>query len=89
MKLIKANIEDAKRSYNHNRKMLEEFRNSGEACMEVVEYSQAHAKSCASSLTTSVRRFKMFNIQVVMKKGRVFLINTLLTKELTAKKAES
>lgn len=89
MKLIKANIEDAKRTYNRIRKTLEEFRDSGEACMEVTEYTHKHAKSCASSLTTSVRRFKMFNIQVITKKGRVFLINTLLTKELTAKKAGS
>ena len=89
MKLIKAEITEKKRPWNDNRKILREFLDSNEACMEVTEHTHKHAKSCHWSLTNSARKFKMFNIEVVMQKGRVFLINTLLTKELTAKKAGS
>lgn len=89
MKLVKVNITEVKRPWNDNHKLLQEFENSNEPCMEVVEYTHKHAKSCHWSLSSSVRRFKMFHIHVVIRKGRVYLINTLLTKELTAKKAGS
>ena len=80
MKLIKANIESIEnfnRRRNNNWKLLNDFIESGERCMEVVDYTNKNAKSCHGSLCASIKRFKLFSVECISRNDRVFLIKVL------------
>lgn len=56
-----------------NYKFLKEFDDSGIACAEVVNYSHKHAASCMSSLSKTIKRYKMEWLRVQMQDGKVYI----------------
>ena len=61
-------------------RMIEEFRNSGRAVMEVIftRYEYISAASCRSTFANTLNAMKLYHIRVMTKNGRVFLVNDLL-----------
>ena len=57
-----------------NLHILEEFINSGMDCARVDGYDNSKAEYCASSLSTSIRRFKLFGVKAIKRGDDVFLI---------------
>lgn len=54
--------------------LLEEFRDSGMKCAKVEGFTQKTAGYCATSLNASIKRYKMFNIRAMTRKGKVYLV---------------
>lgn len=57
-----------------NLELLEEFANSAMNCAKVEDFTQRNARGCAASLNSSIKRYKMLNIEAHEVKGEVFLI---------------
>lgn len=57
-----------------NKQIIDEFIESGMKCAEVEGYTQKNATSCVQSLTQTIKRYRMFNVRAIQRKGRVFLI---------------
>lgn len=58
-----------------NEKILDEFFESGNVCVELVNYTHVNAKSVQSSLNTHIRRRGMQNIVYAkFRNGHVFLV---------------
>lgn len=70
----KNELERVKRPYGNNYEVLMKFRDSDLECVKLLGWTHKHAKSCAWSMTESARRFKMFNIRVIMRGGEVYLL---------------
>ena len=63
-----------KRPYTDVHKLLCEFAEGDYDICEVIEFTQANAKSCYASFHSSIVRYRMANIDVSIRRGRVFLI---------------
>lgn len=77
MKLEKWDINELKNvrsKYGNNLLILEEFANSDLECARVHGYTCKNAQVCASSLNVSIKRYRMFGIRAICRKGMVFLI---------------
>lgn len=57
-----------------NLEILEEFMNSGLECAKIEGYSHKNAKSAQSCLYSSMKRFGLKGIAVVVRKGNLFLL---------------
>lgn len=57
-----------------NKKIIDEFIESGLQCAEVEDYTQNSAESCVASLKQTIKRYRVFNVRVTRRKNRVFLI---------------
>lgn len=58
-----------------NAKILDEFLESGETCVEIVDYTHVNAYSCQGSLSTYIRSHKLNKtVEAVARNGRVFLV---------------
>ena len=57
-----------------NKQLIDDFIESGMKCAEVEGFTQQDAKSCASSLYQTIKRYRVFNVKAIMRKDRVFLI---------------
>lgn len=64
------------------RELLMEIVSSGHAYVEVKGFPHKDAKSCAGSLQVACKRDRFKQLKVVTNKNRVFVINTLLAKEV-------
>lgn len=53
--------------------VLNEFIDGDHDVMEVTEFTNKNAESCASSMSAAVKRYR-FNIQVIKRGERVFLV---------------
>lgn len=53
--------------------VLNEFAHGYHDVMEVTEFTNKNAESCASSMSAAVKRYR-FNIQVIKRGERVFLV---------------
>lgn len=74
MKLVPYDAKDVsyyKKTKNFD--LLTEFANSDNDCCMVTDYTQKSAISCQASIRKSIERFKMDNVVVFVRKGRVFL----------------
>lgn len=77
MKLVPYEMEKLgpiRRRYSENRRILEEFVESGLNCAEIENFTQKSAQSAQSSLIGSIKRYKITTVQVAVRKNRVFLI---------------
>lgn len=76
MKLIPYDKKDLCIGYRFtsNLKILEDFANSGLECAKVEGFPQKNAGQSAASLNQSIKRYKMFTIRAISRKGEVFLI---------------
>lgn len=61
-------------SRSENRKILEEFMNSGLDCAKVENFTQKSASTCSSSLALSIKRYHYTSIQAVKRGDEVFLV---------------
>ncbi len=58
-----------------NAKMLDEFLESGETCVEIVDYAHMNAYSCQSSLSHYIRKHKLHKMVVaISRNGHVYLV---------------
>ena len=59
-----------------NLEILEEFVNSGLECAKIEGYPHKNAKSAQSCLYSSMKRFGIDGIAIVVRKGNLFLLKT-------------
>lgn len=57
-----------------NKTIIDEFIESGMQCAEVEGYTQKTAASCVNSLKQTIKRYRVFNVKVMSRQNRVFLI---------------
>lgn len=57
-----------------NQQILKEFADSGLSCTKLEGFTQANAYIRAAALRRSAIKFGMLNIQVIARKGEVYLI---------------
>lgn len=78
MKLVPYDVNELGSYYRKtkNLKLLNEFADSGLDCAKVEDFTQKDARSCASALSKAIKHFRFGNIQVVTRKGCVFLVKT-------------
>lgn len=85
MELVKRDIKNIRRvsffKKSDNLIALEEFIESGFDCVEVKKFTQKSAKSCASSLRNSIKRYGFSGIAAISRKNHAYLIR----KDTTAK----
>lgn len=77
MKLVKADINKIQPNIykkSNNLKLLEDFINSGEDCMEVVDYTHKKPSGCVWSLNNSIRRYSLGGIRSICRDKRVYLV---------------
>lgn len=76
MKLIPCDVNEFRRGYerSNNYEILREFNESGLDCAKVENYTQINATSCATSLRTSIKRYRFGNLECKVRRGEVFLI---------------
>lgn len=60
--------------YSNNRKILEEFIKLKADCAEITEYGNKTAYSCANSLNSSIKTYKMSGMRAVVRERRCYLI---------------
>ena len=77
MKLVVSEFSDVVKQRSDLFKLLTEFAESEHKCVEVVEYHHKTSASCASAFDKTAKRYKMFNIEVKVRNGRVFLIKKI------------
>lgn len=78
MRLIKSTIPNFRRSKRTmNRKILEDFIESGEQCCEVVDYETALPYTTTTSLNQSIKRYRIGGIKAVTVNKRVYLIKLI------------
>lgn len=77
MRLVKCDREvigNLKSKKSDNYKLLVEFTENGIDCAEVVDFTQKNAKSCATSLVNSIKRFRIHGVKCIQRKEKVYLI---------------
>lgn len=76
MKMIpceRKDIPNGNRNTTNNYKVLTEFVESNFNCVELVDYTQACARNCQTSLQASIRRYRFHTVGVMTRGDRVFL----------------
>ena len=75
-KLVKCDYEvlTKRREYTDNHALLKEFMNSETKCMEYVDYPHKSARSCASTLINSAKRYGYYNIGTRTVGTHVYLV---------------
>lgn len=57
--------------------VIEEFLDSGNVCVEIVEYTNKDAKSVQGSINLYIRRNRMENtVYAIYRRGHVYLVRT-------------
>jgi hypothetical protein len=75
MKLVPSDVKNLgfyKKSSNYE--LLKEFMDSGLKCAELEDFPHSSAAACMSSLRGSIKRYRLFNVRVLTRKGHVFLV---------------
>lgn len=84
MKLIAYDINKINNIGNYknseNMRLINEFVESDMDCVKVEGWTHAHANSCANSFVQTLKRMKKSGIEVVSRKGEVYLIKKNKTK---------
>ena len=81
MKLIKANLIDYKPHNNDAAKAINEFLDMHVPCAEVTEYNYHSPDVCRPRIYMILRDMNMSHIKTSVRKGKVFLINTLIKEK--------
>ena len=61
-------------------KFLTDFQNSGLKCAKIEDWNYVSAESCQSSILAACKHYKILNIKAVIRKGEIFLVNTLISE---------
>ena len=83
MRFIKTNSKEIcnKRNRSKMAKFIMEFSFAGIHCAKVEDFTHAHAKSCASSISVCARRLGMPHIRGAVYGGECFIYNTLIKED--------
>ena len=73
MKLIPYDEKKIYYAKTSNLRILEEFLNSGLTCAKLEGFPQKNAETCACSLRSSIRHFKMQGIKII-KRGETIIL---------------
>ena len=84
MHFVPAKLNDVRnRSKNTDiRSLLMKIIDSGEECVEIKDYTHKTANSCYSALRARIVKDRLNQLEVVTKGSRVFVINTLMVKDV-------
>lgn len=76
MNMIPVDINELKKGYKRssNQKILSQFAESKHDCVKIEDYSQSDCHSCAASLNSSIKRFHMTGLRVIVRGGEVYLL---------------
>lgn len=79
MKMVPYDYRKLERAYGFrttkNERILNEFFESGNTCVELVEYTNKDAKSCQGSINVYIRRHNMqTQVYAIYRRGHVFLV---------------
>lgn len=79
MKMVPYDYRKLERAYGFrttkNERILNEFFESGNTCVELVEYTNKDAKSCQGSINVYIRRHNMQTlVYAIYRRGHVFLV---------------
>ena len=64
------------------RGLLNKIVSSGQACVEIKGFQHKTIESCRSSLLAAIRRDRLKQLKVTTKDNRIFVINTLMVKDV-------
>ena len=64
-----------------NVRLLNEFVNSGLVCATVEDFEQRDANVCATSLRKTALRERLYSVKVIVRKGKVYLINEIIANK--------
>lgn len=75
MKLVPTNREKLGHLYkmSKNQKILQEFIDSGEDCVELIDHGHASARNCQTCLCASRRKFGFDNVGIAMRGDKIYL----------------
>ena len=83
MHFVPCKIDNAGRRTNTDlRKLLMRILESGNECVEIKDYEHKDAYSCANALRARIKKDRLKQLEVITKDQRVFVINTLLVKDV-------
>ena len=79
MKMVPYDYRKLEKAYGFrttkNERILNEFLESGNTCVELVEYTNKDAKSCQGSINVYIRRHNMqTQVYAIYRRGHVFLV---------------
>ena len=63
---------------SENQKIINEFANSGLACVKLDGWTHRNATYCANSLRHTIKTLHMEHIKAVVRKNEVYLIDTIV-----------
>lgn len=63
---------------SENQKIINEFANSGLACVKLEGWLHRNATYCANSLRHTIKILHMEHIKAVVRKNEVYLIDTIM-----------
>lgn len=64
------------------RKLLTRIIESGNECVEIKDFTHKNVNSFATSLRDRIKKDRLCQLTVVTKNQRIFVINTLLVKDV-------
>lgn len=79
MRMVECDIKDVVYSKNgykrtKNFEFIMKFLESGMDCVKVEEYTNKDAKSCASALNISIKKFNLTGARAILSNGEVYLV---------------
>lgn len=76
MKFVQCEIEEigGLKKYSNNYKILMKFIESNIPCARLENWTHVNAGSCQNSLITSIKRYKLNQVGVSIRDGKVYLI---------------
>ena len=85
MHFVACKIDEARGNRSKNsdiRKLLMKIIDSGEECVEIKDYTHKNTNSCYTALRARIVKDRLKQLEVVTRGDRVFVINTLIVKEV-------
>lgn len=64
------------------KELLARIVDSGNPCVEIKDYPHKTANGCCNALRKRIKEDRLNHLKLVMRGDRIFVINTLLTKEV-------
>ena len=70
------------RKRNDLKAILMKIADSNEVCVEIKDHGYTSARSCRSTIGTAIRRYRLKHLRVTTNNKKIYVINTLLVKEV-------
>lgn len=70
------------RKTNDVRGLLMKIISSGEACVEIKDHGYKTLEGCSNALRVAIKRDRLKQLKVTTNNKRIFVINTLMVKEV-------